>query len=273
MVEAVWSRAQSTTLLKVSQYGSSIRFSARGSVPVTISPSSGASHSSEMSRYFSVSSRRRLSARGTSGIMNNFRSTTELGVAARIRSVNWRSVASTAASGMLLTRPTVMQFEALSSTADADRPESKNSGIGLVLRKRLLGRDQRRAAGLRRGQRLIEIGDDVVDVLDPDAEPDHFRPDAGFFLLLGRHLPVRRRGRVAGERFGVPHIDQPLEQTERVVKILARRKAAGDAEGQQRTGAAAEIFVGQNMILIVSKTGIIDPVDARVVAQKFGDPP
>ena len=65
---------------------------------------------------------------------------------------------------------------------------------------------------LRRRQRLIEVGDDVVDVLDADAEPDHFRPHAGLALLLGRHLPMRGRGRVAGERLGVAHIDQPLEQ-------------------------------------------------------------
>ena len=52
------------------------------------------------------------------GCANNFSSTTAFGVAARIRSVNCRSVASSAASGMLLTRPMVMQFAALSSAAD-----------------------------------------------------------------------------------------------------------------------------------------------------------
>ena len=66
-----------------------------------------------------------------------------------------------------------------------------------------------------------QLRDDVVDVLDTDGEPDHFRPHAGFLLLLCRHLPVRGRSRMTSERFGVAHIDQALEQLERVVKRLA----------------------------------------------------
>ena len=31
-------------------------------------------------------------------------------------------------------------------------------------------------------QRVIEVGDDVVDVLDSDAQPDHLAPYAGLFL-------------------------------------------------------------------------------------------
>ena len=49
------------------------------------------------------------------------------------------------------------------------------------------------------GERLIEIGDDVIDVLDADAQPDGLRPDARLALLLGRHLPMGRRGGVTGE--------------------------------------------------------------------------
>jgi hypothetical protein len=50
MVEAVLSRAQSMSLVNAAQYGSSWRFAAFGSVPVTIKPSSGVSHSAAMSR-------------------------------------------------------------------------------------------------------------------------------------------------------------------------------------------------------------------------------
>ena len=86
-----------------------------------------------------------------------------------------------------------------------------------------------------------------------------------------RHLPVRRRGRMAGERFRIAHIDQPLEQLERVVKPLPAFEPAGDAEGQERAGAAAEIFLRQRVIGIVRKAGIVDPRDAAVAAQEFGD--
>src|SRR5438046_2460776 len=51
-------------------------------------------------------------------------------------------------------------------------------------------------------ERLIEVGDDVVNVLDSDAQPDRLGPHAGLFLLFGRHLPVRGRCGVAGARSG-----------------------------------------------------------------------
>lgn len=98
------------------------------------------------------------------------------------------------------------------------------------------------ATGARRGERLIEVGDDIVDMLDTDRQPDHFWPHAGLVFLVDRHLAMRRRGRMASERFGITHIDQALEQLQGVVKILCRNETAGDAESEQRTGATAEIF-------------------------------
>src|SRR5271163_2130458 len=203
---------------------------------------------------------------------NSLSSTTASGAACRIRSTNCRSVASTAASGILLTRPMVMQLPAFNPAAEPNRAESMKSGI-VSPAPLLFGRDQRRLRRLRRAERLIEIGDEIVDMLDADAEPDHFRLDAGPELLVGRHLPVCGRGRVASQRLGVAHIDQPLEQAERVVKLLAALKPAGNAEGQQRTGMAPEIFVRQFVIGIVGKAGVIDPRHARILAQEFGDAP
>jgi len=72
--------------------------------------------------------------------------------------------------------------------------------------------------------------------------PTESRIISGHALLFGRHLPMRGRGRMAGERLGVAHITQPLEQAQRIIKHLAGFEPAGDAEGQQRTGAAAEIL-------------------------------
>jgi hypothetical protein len=39
-------------------------------------------------------------------------------------------------------------------------------------------------------QCLVEVRDDVVDVLDADAQANHFRPHTRLGLLLGRHLTV-----------------------------------------------------------------------------------
>ena len=41
-------------------------------------------------------------------------------------------------------------------------------------------------------ERLIEIGNDVIDMFDPDAEPDHFRRDPGILLFRAGHLAMRR---------------------------------------------------------------------------------
>src|SRR5450631_3393786 len=54
----------------------------------------------------------------------------------------------------------------------------------------LFGRDRAPAIACGRGQRLIEVRDDVVDMLDADAEPDHLGPHPGLALLLRRHLPM-----------------------------------------------------------------------------------
>ena len=46
---------------------------------------------------------------------------------------------------------------------------------------------------------LSEIGDDVVDVLDSHAQPNHLRCDADLQLLFGGQLPVCRGRRMACE--------------------------------------------------------------------------
>ena len=124
-------------------------------------------------------------------------------------------------------------------------------------------------AGLR--QRLVDILDDVGDMFDADRKPDGFRQHAGHALLFGRHLAVGGRSRVAGERFRIADIDEPRDQLQRVVEGLAGLEAALDAEGEQRRRVAVEIFLDQRVIGAVGEAGIVDPGDARIVAQEFGD--
>ena len=90
-------------------------------------------------------------------------------------------------------------------------------------------------------------------------------------LLLCRHLPVRGRGRVTGQRLGVANVDEACDQLQRVIEGLAGLHAALDAEGEQRGGVAVEIFLDQRKIGAVREAGVIDPGHARIVAQEFGD--
>ena len=120
------------------------------------------------------------------------------------------------------------------------------------------------------GQRLGDIGDDVVLVLDADGKPDGFRRDAGLALFGFRHLAMGGGGGMAGQRLGVADIDQPLDQLQRVIEMLARFEAAFDAKGQQRRHPAAQIFLRQRVIGAFGKAGILHPGDAGIAAQEFG---
>src|SRR5579871_1025763 len=127
--------------------------------------------------------------------------------------MNCRSVDSSAASGMLLTSPISMQSEgvapdqstrslpkrATSAAVEGSGRRSIRTGTFALL-ARLFGSERRRGGGHRSGKRLVEVSDDVVDVLDADAEADRFGPDARLGLFFRRHLPVRGRSGMAGER-------------------------------------------------------------------------
>ena len=68
----------------------------------------------------------------------------------------------------------------------------RNGGrLKLALYDCLSGRQN--VALLRVRQGLIEVGYDVVAVLDSNAEPDHLWRDSRLSLLLWRHLPMGRR--------------------------------------------------------------------------------
>src|SRR2546425_7324708 len=156
--------------------------------------------------------------------------------AAPSRATNWRSVDWRAGSGMLLMRPIVMQFGSGSwnsigefsgrPSAPANRPgldsRSKQTGIRVPPRDqpRLIGR-QHSVVGSRRVEGLIEVGDDVVAVLDADAEADHLGPHPGLALLLGRHLSMGGRGGGARGGFCGAHVDEPPYEAQRVVEFLS----------------------------------------------------
>ena len=96
----------------------------------------------------------------------------------------------------------------------------------------------------RRLQRLVEIGDDVVDMLDADRQPDIVVGHAGRLLLLGRELRVGGGRRMDGERARVADIGDVIEELERVDELAPRLLAALDLEPDQAAQPALEIFFG-----------------------------
>src|SRR3984957_18974724 len=87
-------------------------------------------------------------------------------------------------------------------------------------------------------ERLVQIGDDVIDVFDAHAEADAAGGDTGRLLLRQCHLSMRRRCRMAGERFRIAEVHQTLEQLELIVEAHSRLGTAKDLECHQRASPA-----------------------------------
>src|ERR1035441_5416735 len=123
-------------------------------------------------------------------------------------SKNCSSVSSSAASGMLLIsarltpsardscrsidrmRRRLCFFPQLGGT----RPPSIINGMQFPQNPSALSSPDSSCSGLV--QSLGQIRNNVVDVLDAHAQPNHLGSYANFFLLFGRELPVRSRRRM-----------------------------------------------------------------------------
>src|SRR5215469_4798790 len=81
-------------------------------------------------------------------------------------------------------------------------------------------------------QRLSQVVDDVVDVLDAHAEAKHLGSNTGFQLFVGRQLTVSRRCRMTCQRLRIAHIDHAFEQTQSVETLLPRFEAALHPESE-----------------------------------------
>src|SRR5690606_17654367 len=83
-------------------------------------------------------------------------------------------------------------------------------------------------------QRLLQVFEQVIDVLDAERQAHHAFGDARFGQFVGVELPVRGGRGVGGQRLGVADVYQAREQVQRIQE--ARPGLAGivalDAERQ-----------------------------------------
>src|SRR5690606_29491226 len=91
---------------------------------------------------------------------------------------------------------------------------------------------------LRLGEGLVDIGDDVVDMLDAHRNAHQVFRNASPRQLFRAELAVRGRSRVAGQRLGVADIDQPQDHVQRVDELAACFHTALDAEADNTRGLA-----------------------------------
>jgi hypothetical protein len=81
---------------------------------------------------------------------------------------------------------------------------------------------KRRRAASDRGECLVQIFQQIVDVLDADRQADHAFRYAGLGQLLRVELAVRGRSRMAGERLGVADVHEPQKELQRVLPATFR---------------------------------------------------
>jgi len=81
-------------------------------------------------------------------------------------------------------------------------------------------------------QRLVEIRNDIVDMLDANGQSHHFLADTRPGEFLRRQLPVRRRRRMTCQRFAITDVDQAHHQLQRILKSRATLAPTLDTESQ-----------------------------------------
>ena len=121
------------------------------------------------------------------------------------------------------------------------------------------------------GERLIEIGDDVLDSFQADRQPHHLGTSAGLHALFVSKLTMSCRGRMDDQAARVADIGEMAEQLDVADQRDAGVIAALEPEGEHGARAFWNIPLGQCMELVVRQPRIIDPGDLVVGREPGGD--
>ncbi len=125
------------------------------------------------------------------------------------------------------------------------------------------------SSGGRLVESLAEIGDDVIDMLDAHAQPNHFRSNTDLLLFFRRQLAVSGGGRMTSQRLGIAHVDHSFEEAQGIEAFPAGFEAAFDAKGQQRATARAHIFLRHRVEWTVREPRVVYPLDSLMAAEEF----
>ncbi len=119
-------------------------------------------------------------------------------------------------------------------------------------------------------QRLVQIGDDIVDMFDADRDAHHVRPRPRGDQLGLAQLAVRGRGGMDDQRARIADIGEMAEQLDLRDQLHPGVVATLQPEGEHRPALAAEISVGERLVGIGLEPGIGHPCHLLVVLQPFG---
>src|SRR5690349_286130 len=128
-------------------------------------------------------------------------------------------------------------------------------------------RSMKASSLLRRGERLVEVFLDVVDVLDAGRDAHLLGRDAGAPLLRLAELLVGRRRGVDDERLRVAHVREVRGELHRVDELLAGLEAALDAEGEHAAEAVPEVLARALVVRVLLEAGVVHPRHLRVALE------
>src|SRR5262245_17145718 len=117
----------------------------------------------------------------------------------------------------------------------------------------------------------VEVGEDVVDGLDADAQPHQVGRDAGRHLLVGGELRVGGGRRVDREAAHVTHVGQVAEQLQVVDERAAGLEPTLDAEREDRALPARQVLLTALVPLARRQTRVRDPLHFVALFEPLGD--
>lgn len=120
-------------------------------------------------------------------------------------------------------------------------------------------------------ERLNEIGEQVIDVLNPHADPDkilgHSRPD----LLLLVQLRVSRRSRGDDARLGVPNVGEMGDELELVYEITTVVRGLDSEREYPAKVVGTEDLFGDFVVRVRGESGVRDPGDLGTLIEPLSE--
>src|SRR4029453_4315327 len=117
---------------------------------------------------------------------------------------------------------------------------------------------------------LVEVGQDVVRVLEPDREPHQVLGHTGGALLVRLELLVGGGRRVDDQRARIADVGQEAEELHPVDERLSLGEAALHPERDQASEAALEVLPRQRVRRVLLETRVANPGHAGVLLEPAG---
>lgn len=124
---------------------------------------------------------------------------------------------------------------------------------------------------LRAGERLVEVGDDVVHVLYAHGEPDEVLGEVGGPELLGSQLGVRGGRRMDDEGLGIAHVGEVRKEPRVVDYVQAAPSPALDAKDHDAAKAIVQHARCHLVAGIAFEARIAHPGNLGVALEEAGD--